>query len=45
MNAIPEKLINFKIYLDDIDLVGAADVELPPLEYMSETHSGIRHRG
>lgn len=40
MSVIPEKLINFKVYVDDIDLLGAADLELPELEYMSETHSG-----
>jgi P2 family phage contractile tail tube protein len=40
MSVIPEKLINFKVYLDDMDLLGAADLELPSLEYMTETHSG-----
>lgn len=40
MSVIPEKVINFKVYLDDVDLLGAADLELPSLEYMTETHSG-----
>jgi P2 family phage contractile tail tube protein len=40
MNIIPEKLINFRVYLDGTDLLGAADVELPSLEYMKETVKG-----
>jgi P2 family phage contractile tail tube protein len=39
-NPIPEKLINFKVFLEGKDLVGVADVELPKLEAMTETVSG-----
>lgn len=39
-NPIPEKLINFRVYTDGNDLIGAADVELPDLEYITETISG-----
>jgi hypothetical protein len=39
-NAIPEKISNFRVYLDGKDLLGVADVELPDLEYMTETVAG-----
>lgn len=39
-NLIPELLINFKVYLDDVDLIGVADLELPGLEHMAETLAG-----
>ena len=39
-NQIPEKLINFRIYKDGKDLLGVADIELPDLEWMSETVTG-----
>lgn len=37
---VPEKLINFRVYLDGTDLIGIADVTLPTLEAMTETVSG-----
>jgi P2 family phage contractile tail tube protein len=39
-NDIPEKLINFAVYDDGTDMVGAADVTLPSLEFMTDTVSG-----
>lgn len=40
-NVIPEKITNFKIYIDGTVVPGvSADVELPKLESMSETISG-----
>jgi len=39
-NPVPEKLINFRVYRDGEDLLGAADVELPSLESMTDTVSG-----
>lgn len=40
MNQVPEKLINFRVYEDGVDLLGTADVELPALEAMTETVKG-----
>lgn len=41
-NMIPDKLINAKIYLDgQPELLGTADAELPSLEYITETMSGL----
>lgn len=40
MNLVPEKLINFRVYLDGGDLLGLADVQLPELEAMTETVKG-----
>lgn len=37
---VPEKLMNFRVYLDGTDLVGVADVTLPTLETMTETVKG-----
>ncbi len=39
-NVIPEKLIAFRAYLDAVDLLGVADVDLPDIEFMTETVSG-----
>lgn len=39
-NNVPEKLINFRVYLDGNDLLGFSDVELPSLEAMTDTVSG-----
>jgi uncharacterized protein len=39
-NPIPEKLINFRVYLEGDNLIGVADVELPKLKAMTETVSG-----
>lgn len=39
-NPIPEKLINFRAYLEGDNLLGVADVELPKLEAMSDTVTG-----
>lgn len=40
MNQIPEKLINYRVFEDGKDLIGTADVQLPSLEYMTETVKG-----
>lgn len=37
---IPEKLINFRVYLDGIDLLGVADAQLPAIESIMETVQG-----
>lgn len=37
---IPEKLINFKCYNDANDLIGVTDIDLPSIEYMTETVKG-----
>jgi P2 family phage contractile tail tube protein len=39
-NNVPEKGINFAVYYDGEDLLGAAEGELPNLEFMSETVKG-----
>ena len=40
MNIISEKLINFRVYNANQEVLGLADVELPTLEAQSETVSG-----
>ena len=41
-NMIPDKLINAKIYLDgQSELLGVGDAELPALEYITESISGL----
>lgn len=41
INAMPEKVVNYNVYLDNDKLVGIkADVTLPKLEQMTETISG-----
>lgn len=40
MSPVPEKLINFRVYLESNDLLGVADVQLPSIEYMTETIKG-----
>lgn len=40
MNQIPEKLINYRIFEDGVDMIGIADVQLPSIEYMTETVKG-----
>lgn len=40
MPEVPEKLINYRVYLDGADMVGVADVQLPDLEPMKETVKG-----
>lgn len=37
---VPEKLINFRVYMDGNDLVGISDVTLPKLEAITETVKG-----
>ena len=37
---VPEKLINFRAYLDGDDLIGVTDITLPSLEPMTETVKG-----
>lgn len=39
-NPIPEKLIGFRVYNEGQDQIGLADVELPEIEFLSETTSG-----
>ena len=39
-NQISERLINFRVYNAGNDLLGVATVELPEIEFMSETVSG-----
>lgn len=39
MSRVPDRLINFKIYKDGNN-VAVADIELPNIEYMTETLSG-----
>lgn len=39
-NKMPEKLINFRVYKDGVDLLGVADVALPDLEAMTDTVKG-----
>lgn len=39
-NQVPERLINFRVYDDNNDLLGIATVELPEIEAMSDTVSG-----
>ncbi|WP_425057618.1 hypothetical protein SCACP_21350 [Sporomusa carbonis] len=40
MNPVPEKLINFRVYQDGIDLLGVADVQLPSIEPLTDTVKG-----
>lgn len=40
MNQVPEKLINFRVFENGVDLLGIADVELPSLDAMTETVKG-----
>jgi hypothetical protein len=40
MNVVPEKNINFSVYLDGEDLLGVAEATIPNLEYMTETVKG-----
>ncbi|WP_232618982.1 phage major tail tube protein, partial [Acetomicrobium sp. S15 = DSM 107314] len=40
VNNIPEKLINFRVYLDGTDLLGVADVDLPNLEGLTDAVRG-----
>lgn len=39
-NQVPERLINFRVYNDNNDLLGIATVDLPEIEAMSDTVSG-----
>lgn len=39
-NRVPERLIGFKVYNENYDLLGIASVTLPTLEAMTETVSG-----
>lgn len=39
-NNVPERLINFRVYKDDKDLLGVATIELPEIEAMSDSVSG-----
>src|SRR5690625_1032295 len=40
MNQVPEKLINFSVYREGSEYLGAADIVLPNIESMTETISG-----
>lgn len=39
-NLVPERLINFRVYLEGNNLAGVATIDLPELEAMSDTVSG-----
>lgn len=39
-NQVPERLINFRVYNDNNDLLGIATVDLPEIQAMSDTVSG-----
>ena len=39
-NQVPERLINFNVYNNADRLLGVATVEMPDIEYMTETVSG-----
>lgn len=39
-NPIPEKLINYRVYLEGTDILGTADVTLPKMEALTETVKG-----
>lgn len=39
-NAIPDKLINAKVYRSGKELLGAATISMPTVEYLTETFSG-----
>lgn len=39
-NPVPERLINYKVYLEDNNLAGVATVDLPDIEAMTDTVSG-----
>lgn len=40
INDVPERLINSRIYVDGNTCLGTGDVDLPSIEYMTETISG-----
>lgn len=40
-NIVPALLTNAKVYRDGVDLLGLGSVELPDLEYMTESISGL----
>lgn len=40
MNQIPERLINYRVYLEGNALAGIATIDLPELENMADTVSG-----
>lgn len=40
MNKRPEKLISYKVYMDNNELIGLADVKLPSLDAMTESVKG-----
>lgn len=40
MANIPDKLINYRVYKDGIDLLGTADITLPEVESLSEAMKG-----
>ena len=45
-NVIPDKLINAKVYMEGSSaLLGVADIELPSLEYVTESMSGLGMAG
>lgn len=40
INPVPERLTNFRVYVDGINQVGVATVDLPDIEVMTDTVSG-----
>jgi len=41
MGAIPEKIVNATVFSEGAMQIGVADVELPDIEYLTETVSGL----
>lgn len=39
-NPVPERLINFRVYVNGNNQAGVATVDLPDLEFMTDTVSG-----
>ena len=40
INMIPELLVGYKVYKEGAEILGTADVELPDIEFMTETLGG-----
>ncbi|MBP2655891.1 MAG: major tail tube protein [Firmicutes bacterium] len=40
VNTIPERLVDYRVYLSGSDLLGVADVELPKIQFQTESLKG-----
>jgi len=40
INAIPERIVGYRVYKSGADLLGVADVELPKIQYITDTLKG-----